>query len=120
MITSGVMLGLMINLRQPLMAAACLVLFLYLIFYCVKKRDSFIKRALQAIGGLLIPVSIICIYLISNGAFGPMLEQVFLDTSYKGSSPLNIIFMPFVLILKDHYALLLLLFAVALLLFVFK
>lgn len=70
--------------------------------------------------GLLIPIGIICIYLISNDAFVFMLDQVFPDTSYNGSSPLDIMFMPFLPVLKDYYVPLLLLFVAAMLYYVLK
>ncbi|MDE6732760.1 MAG: hypothetical protein K2J77_07795 [Oscillospiraceae bacterium] len=119
MMISGVLLGLMSALKQPMMVAACVILFLYLIFYCVKEKEPFLKRALQAIGGMLIPLGIICAYLIANNAFVPMLEQVYLDTSYKGTSPLNIIFSPF-LVLINEYILLLISIAILLLYVIYK
>ncbi len=82
---SGIILALMLLLKQSLGAAALLVCFAFLFVYCVAVKDKkFWTYCLYTVLGILIPLLIFAIFLFATGAFGAFLEQFFDAAGAKG------------------------------------
>lgn len=98
----GIVLGLMLLLKQSVFAASFLFYFIALAFYCYKQKNTkFIQYCLIIAVGVLTPVAIASIYLLTNHAMVPFIEQVFLNVDGKGSLS-SIIFSSILSLLRNR------------------
>ena len=82
---AGVLLSIMLLLKQSLGLAAAIVCFLFLVAYCVVFHDKkFGWYCLSTAIGVVIPLAICLVFLLANQAFFPFLEQFFGAAGAKG------------------------------------
>lgn len=95
---SGILLSLMLLLKQSLGLAAIIVCFAFLVAYCLIFHDrAFGQYCAATATGAAIPLLVCCAVLTLNGAFLPFLTQYFGMAGAKGGvgtillSPLNFV-----------------------------
>lgn len=82
---AGILLSLMLLLKQSLGLAAIIVCFIFLVGYCLVFHDrGFAQYCAATAIGAVIPLLINCFVLALNGAFFPFLEQYFGAAEGKG------------------------------------
>lgn len=82
---AGMVIALMVLLKQSAGLAALLVCLVFLICYCICFRDKhFIQYCIATAAGAAIPLCICVAILAANGAFIPFLEQFFGVAGAKG------------------------------------
>lgn len=92
---AGIVLGIMLLIKQTIFIACLIVFFLLLIYFCIVEHDkSFVKYVIATALGVLIPILICGVILLCNGALVPCIEQLFLYVDGKGTI-IDIIFFNF-------------------------
>lgn len=86
LLIGGIILGGMFLLKQPVFVASFAVFFLCFSAFCFKYRDKhYLSYCGTIAAGLVLPIIPAFVYLASNNAFQPFVEQVFLNVDGKGS-----------------------------------
>lgn len=79
--------GLMFLMKQPLVFSAVVVYSCFLLILIVEKKERNVFRIILSIViGAIIPIAIATIWLLHNNCFLDCIQQVYMDTSAKGSA----------------------------------
>ena len=83
---SGMIIGGMFLNKQTIFLASFICYFVCLTAFCLKTRDkNWLRYCASVAVGMLVPIGICAIYLLSQKALIPFLDQVYINTDGKGS-----------------------------------
>ena len=86
LLLGGNIIGISFLVKQTIFLAEILIFFIALtIFFIMNRKKSYIKSIIITFLGILIPITIISVWLLINNAFIRFLEQVYLKVDSKGS-----------------------------------
>lgn len=83
---SGMIIGGMFLNKQTIFLASFICYFICLTAFCLKTRDkNWLRYCVSVAVGMLVPIGITAVYLLSQNALIPFLDQVYINTDGKGS-----------------------------------